>query len=165
MFRKVLAALLMVALLAAPAYAVSTLADVTVSTYGPLRAPDKASLPFGLDVETVTNTTAHYGPKADAVPDTVDWDRHGVVLGPANEPVSLIVTWLGETNATFGRVQFKARAIDSETYTWGDVACIAVGTGNVTYEFEVGLWESVRVWLEGSADGITGISATAIVLE
>ena len=156
---KLLLAALLVVVLAVPALA------NTVNEHGLLLDPHGLALPFGLDAETVTNTGAHYGPAADAVPDTVDWDRHGVVLGPTSTPIALIATWLGETNVTLGRVQFKARTIDSATYTWGDVACIAVGTLSVTHEFQCGLWESVRVWLEGSADGITGISATAITLE
>ena len=156
---------LLVLALAVPAFADNTRAETTVNTYGWLRDANGDFLDFGLDTETITNTAAHYGPKADAVPDTVDWDRHGVVIGPTTEPIALIATWLGETNVTLGRVQFKARAIDSATYTWGDVACIAVGTSNVTHEFRVGLWDSARVWLEGSADGVTGISATAITLE
>ena len=156
---KLLLAALLVLALAVPVFA------HTVNEHGQLMDPHGFALPFGLDAETVTNTAAHYGPAADAVPDTVDWDRHGVVLGPTTEPIALIATWLGETNVTLGRVQFKARAIDSATYTWGDVACIAVGASNVTHEFKVGLWDSVRVWLEGSADGITGISATAITIE
>lgn len=136
---------------------------------GTLRDPAGESVPFTLSIETGIDATCHYGAAVDAVPDTVAWHKHALVFGPAAEPVDCLIEWFVETNVTYGYVQFYERPLDSTTYAWGDVhktwIGATVGDPECTAYFKVGLWDSVRAWAQGSADGIIEITATARVLE
>lgn len=164
MFRKVLAALLMVALLAVPAYAIKT-----INADGALTDPNKNNLDFTLSIESAIDDTCKYGTTTDAVPDTLDWPRNALLFAPSAAPVNLHVEWFVESTVTYGYVQFKERAIDSDTYTWGDVyktwIGATIGDPEAKAYFKVGLWESVRVWAQGSGDGLLSITVYSNVLE
>jgi len=152
------------------ALAVPAQAVLTVNAYGSIKDPMASDLPFTLSIETATDDTCHYGAAVDAVPDTLDWPRHALLFGPVSPPTNLFVNWKVEENMTWGYVQFKERSLDSDTYAWGDVARLNLAILENTapelgHEFRVGLWDSVRVWAGGSADGLCSISVIANVLE
>jgi len=129
--------------------------------------------PFGLDIESATNDTAHYNSANDATPDTVDWAKFGCVLGPTGTPVDLYVEWQTEANVTWGYVQSKAITNASggpSAYGWGDVPKFDLTTAtNSPVQrfkwFEVGLWDSARSWAAGSSDGRMAISMHATVID
>jgi len=174
-FRKVLegaSIVALVALLVVPAVATQIVNKDVVLKDGnsDIFSPSE----FTLSIETKDDATCHYGPYVDTVPDTVHWNKHALVWGPTKEPVNLHVEWLTETNVTWGYVQFyelvpTAVVGTTATYAWGNVFKTWVGPTlaavTTKAEFHVGLWDSVRVWAQGSADGIIPIYAWANVLE
>lgn len=161
---KLLVAALVLAL-ALPALATS------VSDPGAVVDGNGRLLPYVLGIESASGDTCHYNATNDATPDTVDWAKFGVVLGPTATPVSLYVEWVTEANVTFGYVQFKERAAGSTaSYTWGDVArfnlaILANADTHLDHYFRVGLWDSARAWAAGSSDGRMAINMLAEVLE
>lgn len=161
---KLLVAALLVLALAVPASALTQ-----INADGCIKDPAGDEVPFTLSLETGIDATCHYGAAVDAVPDTVGWHRHALVWGPDAEPIDCLVEWFVETNVTYGYVQFYERAIDSDTYTWGDVyktyIGATVGDPETKAYFKSGLWDSVRAWAQGSSDGIIEITASAQVLE
>lgn len=172
MFKKLLEGVILwsvVLMLAVPAFADSTFDEATVNTYGVLHGPDGELMPFTLAIETAVDDTCHYGAAVDAVPDTLGWPRHALLFGPTADPVNLHVEWFVETNVTYGYVQFKERPIDSVTYAWGDVykqwIGATIGDAECKADFNVGLWDSVRVWAQGASDGLLSIAVKADVLE
>lgn len=165
--KKLLAALLL--LVAAPAFAVLVNTDgATIVDNVPV------VVPYTIAIESAVDDTCHYGAAVDDVPDTLDWPRHALLFGPTKAPVNLFVDWVPETNVTYGYVQFKEYTPAStfggtDSYTWGSVAKLWIGAdpeeAGVSHEFKVGLWDSVRVWAQGSADGLMSISVYSNVLE
>ena len=170
---KLLIAALLVLAFAVPALAGPTQQEATVNAWGTMRDPKGDVLPYTLTVESATDDACKYNAKTGAPPDTLttgEPDKVYLLFGPTLEPVNLFVEWKTETNVTWGYVQFKERAVDSDTYTWGstirvDVAIVANGNTSVEHEFAVGLWDSVRVWGQGSSEGLMSISVYANVLE
>lgn len=140
---------------------------------GSVRDAIGRSMDYGLGIEAVWDDTCHYGAATDDVPDTLDWPRHALLFGPASWPIGLCVNWKVEATMTFGWVQFKeitAATSGPAAYTWGDplrvdIALLANANPKQDHEFKVGLWESVRVWAQGSADGLCSISVHAPTLE
>jgi len=129
---------------------------------------------FTLALEAETDATCHYGAATGAVPDTVAWHKHALVWGPTGEPVDCMVEWFVETNVTYGYVQFyelvaTADGTATPTYGWGDVFKTFVGATLGDPEtkayFKSGLWDSVRAWAQGDADGIIEITASAQALQ
>jgi len=151
------------------ALAVPALARIEVNADGSIKDNAGEPVPFTLSLETGIDATCHYGAAVDAVPDTVGWHRHALVWGPTAEPVDLLVEWFVETNVTYGYVQFYERALSSDTYAWGDVykqwIGATIGDSETKAYFKSGLWDSVRVWAQGTSDGIIEITASAQVLE
>jgi hypothetical protein len=160
---------LFVAVLAVMALALPASALTEVNADGSIKDNAGDVVPFTLSIETGIDATCHYGAAVDDVPDTVAWHKHALVWGPTADPIDCTVEWFGETNVTYGYVQFYERALSSDTYAWGDVFKTWVGpTVGAIYcksYFAVGLWDSVRAWAQGSADGLMEITATARVLE
>ena len=96
----------------------------------------------------------------------MDWPRHGIQWGPGSIPLNCFVQFVGETNVTQGWVQFKERAIDSNAYTWGTAVRVEVAAAvTKQHEFQNALWESVRAWIQGSADGLTTINLHCMTIE
>lgn len=166
---KLLVAALSVLALAVPALAGPTLAEATVNAWGTMHDPMGDVLPYTLTIESGTDATCHYGPATGAVPDTVHWNKHALVWGPTADPINLHVEWVVETNVLYGYVQFYERAVDSDTYTWGDVVTTyigaTIGEPECKAQFQVGLWDSVRCWASGGVDGLLTIHAWSNVLE
>ena len=160
---------LLVAVLAVMALALPASALTEVNADGSIKDNAGEVVPFTLSIETGIDATCHYGAAVDDVPDTVAWHKHALVWGPTAEPINLSVEWFVETNVTYGYVQFYERALTTATYAWGEVfktwIGATVGDPECKAEFQVGLWDSVRVWAQGSADGLIEITATANVLE
>ncbi len=161
---KLLVAALFVLALALPASALTE-----VNADGSIKDNAGEPVPFTLSIESGLDVTCHYGAAVDDVPDTVAWHKHALVWGPTAEPIDLHVEWFVETNVTNGYVQFYERALGSATYAWGDVyktwIGATMGDAECTSYFKLGLWDSVRVWAQGSSDGILEIRAWAHVLE
>ena len=151
------------------ALAVPASALTQVNADGCIKDPAGDPLTLTLSLETGIDATCHYGAATGAVPDTVAWHKHALVWGPAAEPVDCFVEWFVETNVTYGYVQFYERAIDSATYTWGDVyktyVGATIGASSTKAYFKSGLWDSVRAWAQGASDGKIEITASAQVLE
>jgi len=170
--KLLLAALLLVALVL-PAHAGPTQSEATVDAWGTMRDPMGDVLPYTLTIESATDDACKYNAKTGAPPDTLttgEPDKVYLLFGPTNEPVNLYVEWKTEATVTWGYVQFKERAVDSDTYTWGstarfDLGIVANVNTSVEHEFAVGLWDSVRVWAQGSGEGLMSISVYANVLE
>ena len=169
---KLLLAALLVLALAVPAAAriVANKDAVLTDANGNVISPQD----FTLSIETGIDATCHYGAATGAVPDTVAWHKHALVFGPTAEPVDLTVEWFVETNVTYGYVQFYelvrvSNPTTAASYGWGNVyktwIGAVIGDAECTSYLEVGLWDSVRCWAQGSSDGIIEITATARVLE
>lgn len=128
---------------------------------------------YTLSMECFRDPTIHYSTHTGVPPDTLGWDKHALVWGPVKEPVNLKVEWITEANVNYGFVQFKeldySATGGTPTYTWGAVHRQWVGAtpgANTTKaEFQVGLWDSVRVWLDGSSDGIAIAHISMNVIE
>ena len=94
-------------------------------------------------------------------------DKVFLLFGPDSTPINCFVQWYGETNVVAGWVQFKERAIDSATYTWGDPTRVSVkGAIIKNHEFSVALWESVRAWGQSStSEGLMTINVHCATIE
>jgi hypothetical protein len=127
-------------------------------------------LPWGLGLQGASDDACKYNVKTGAPPDTLttgEPDKVYLLFGPDSPPLNCFVQWVGETNVVYGWVQFKERAIDSDTYTWGDIVRVSVpGAVTKQHEFKHALWESVRAWGESStSEGLMTINVYCTTIE
>jgi len=161
---KLLVAALLVLALALPASA------SVVNTDASLQNTAGDVLPWGLGQQGTFDDACKYNVNTGAPPDTLttgEPDKVYLLFGPDSPPLNCFVQWVGETNVVYGWVQFKERAIDSDTYTWGATIRHEVA-GAVTreHEFKNALWESVRAWGQSStSEGLMTISVHCTTIE
>ena len=146
MFRKVLATVALVALMAAPAFGSAWYnSGNIVARDGNGRAivntfarADGDSVQFNYDTD---------GPAAE--------DTMSVTIVPAVVPGWLLLTFPEEANALTAHVRFR-EVQDGLTFSrdWGEWFIKYIGGAERSFAFNVGLWDSCEVHVVGSAAGV-----------